>query len=142
MKAINLFILLCLLVSCKGQPTADKNIKATEITQKESVVEISCDKKLVSLITTSLNFDNSFKESLLADVSNSEENIYLIELYVNDSGEDLKNTVGWVQLNLNNNILTDITEDIQEGKQLKYDKKLCDSYVSDCLREKSAQIFQ
>jgi hypothetical protein len=129
-KEINkylLYILLfCLQVSCKGQTKNNTN-------QEKSVDTISCNEKLKNLITACSNFDNPFKNNLSALIDNNDGNIYLIKLYTNDSGEDSKNTIGWIRLNLDNNTLTDITDDTEGGNTLKYDKTLYNKYLTECL---------
>jgi hypothetical protein len=127
MKILAYLIFICCvgLVSCKR--------KTSDTQQEKSFDAISCNAKLKNLITTCSNFDNLFKNDLSAMINGNDENVYLIELYTNDSGENSKNTVGWIRLNLNDNILTDITDDAQDGNILKYDKTLYNKYLSECL---------
>jgi len=91
---------------------------------------MSCDEKLKSLITTCSNLGNPFKDKLLARIDSKENNVYSIQLYVKDSGENSENVVGSIRLNLNNNTLVDITFDDQNGTPLKYNKELFDSHAN------------
>jgi len=97
--AIILSVIALIAVSC-GQ--AKKKQTETIAENKESHTEISCDEKLKSLITTSSNFDNPFKDKVSVRIDSKENNTYSIELFVKDSGENSENTVGTIQLNLNN----------------------------------------
>ncbi|GHT71546.1 hypothetical protein AGMMS50239_40700 [Bacteroidia bacterium] len=121
-----LIFFFCCLVACKGQTTDNTP-------QKTPVDAISCNEKLKILITTCSNFDNPFRDILLTKMEKNGENTYMVELCTDDSGENSTNTVGWVQLNLSDNTLIEITEDLQDGKALNYDKELYDKYLSECL---------
>lgn len=143
MKNIYLFIFLCLFFSCNGQTANSKSKDSIKVTsQNESIAENSCDEKLKSLIATCSNLDNPFKERLLVEIENVQNDIYTIRLYVKDTGVNSENTVGTILLNLENRSLVDITYDMQNGTNLKYDKELFDSYVSDCLGKNLTQNGQ
>ena len=139
--AIILSVIALIAISC-GEAKKKQTETIAENNIKESHTEISCDEKLKSLITTSSNFDNPFKDKLSVRIDSKENDIYSIELFVKDSGENSENTVGTIQLNLNNNTLVDITDDVENGTPLKYNKELFDSYVSGCLGKNLAQSSQ
>jgi len=100
----------------------------------------NCAERLKTLIATSVNFNNPFKKELSAAISENTGNNYTIQLYVYDSGENSKNTVGWITLDAANNLLADITDDPGGGVVLRYNPALFNEYLSDCLNIKTPAL--
>lgn len=131
-----LIILCCLLVSCLGAADSNKK-KNVETCVVNNIATDSCAEKLRELIVTSTNFQSPFKDKLSVEISKANDNIYEIRLYVYDSGENTENTVGWIQLNIENNSLIDITNDPEDGIPLQYNKRLYSEYLYSCLSKGS-----
>ena len=136
MERVLLIVLFCLFISCLG--TSDNRKKKDVDTYTiDNIVTDSCTEKLRNLIVTSANFNNSFKDNLAVAISEVSDNIYEIKLYVHDSGENAENTVGWIQLNIEDNSLIDFTNDPDEGVLLQYNKQLYDEYLYNCIGKES-----
>jgi len=136
-----LIIILTLLFfnSCLGKTNSQSKDKQ-EISASQSLSIDECSAKLKTLIVTSVNFDNPFKKELSTRINKDDDinHTYTIELYVYDSGKNSENTVGWIKLDIKNNLLIDITKDPDEGTILQYDQKLYDEYLLKCLDLKAS----
>lgn len=135
MKKIVFFLITCLLYFSCNTASQKQQIKTSTSNRKIERVDSfkSCDDKLRELIVSSVNFENPFKTHLKAKVTEKDDEIFTIELYVEDSGVNSINTVGWIKLNTDEQSLIDITNDPDDGILLQYNKDLYNDYITRCL---------
>ena len=153
MKKIVLITLCCLsLISCNGQKVTE-NVVSKDTIDATSKIDAKyqetepCENKLCRLIVNCPNlscfklFPNLNKDSLYIGVEESEEGkvqfcngVLTARLYTEipkserDSTDPDTETMGWVELDVNNNTLKDISYD--KTVTLHYDKKLYDEVIS------------
>ena len=86
----------CLLYFSCNAVSPKRQIKTSTSNSKIKRVDSfkSCDDKLRELIVSSANFENPFKNQLKAKITEKNDEIFTIELYVEDSGVNSINTVG------------------------------------------------
>ena len=135
MKKIVFFLITCLLYFSCSTASQKQQIKTSTSNRKIERVDSfkSCDDKLRELIVSSANFENPFKNQLKAKITEKNDEIFTIELYVEDSGVNSINTVGWIKLNTHEQSLIDITNDPDDGILLQYNKDLYNDYITRCL---------
>ena len=128
---------MIILASCSSNLKRN-TIPVPHNTGKSMTDSVSCDERLKTLITSCSNYKTPFdKRRLHAEVEEEQPaGVYVIRLFVYDSGENSTNSVGWVVLDTKANTLKDVTQDPDSPVILKYDREAYTGYVEHCLGRK------
>ena len=131
------FSLVVMMASCSSN-SRKMAVPVSHEEQKGRLDSVSCDERLKLLIVSCSNYKTPFdKRRLHAEVEEEQPaGVYVIRLFVYDSGENSTNSVGWVILDTKTNTLKDVTQDPDSPVILKYDREAYTGYVEHCLGRK------
>ena len=148
LKYILLAILLISNLSCKKidekivQKKSISNLESIqvidttkkEINNTEQIIE-DCSKTLFDLIISS-NIKSPFKNELKIEIESQNIQNIKFRLFVEDSN----NTIGWIIFDAENKRLLDITNDIENPEELKFETKKWNNVI-DCFFKKNKSYY-
>ena len=138
MKKIIILILVLTCLACSGKVKMGTKAE-TGLGSRAQIV--SCDEKLKALILSCSNFKTPFsKKDMHAEIVEEDENgVYKIRLFEYGTGVEATSTQGWLELNVNDKSLKDVTTDPMKPVILKYNPQQFKEYVEGCLGKKPNQ---
>ncbi|AND63911.1 hypothetical protein AX766_05500 [Flavobacterium covae] len=123
-KIVFINLLIISLFSCKNETKKEsKNL------EQSIEKNLNCDNILVSLIKNS-SISNPFKSKIKAEIDKKEDNKITVRLFVeSESGTNIENSIGWLIIDVAKRKLFDITNDIENPVELKFNPSDFDFFL-------------
>ncbi|OWP82872.1 hypothetical protein BWK59_13575 [Flavobacterium davisii] len=117
-------VIILFLLSCRNE------VKKESTGIKQGFEKgINCDNILVTLIKNS-SISNPFKSKIKAEIDKNEDNKITVRLFVeSESGVNKENSIGWLIIDVAKRKLFDITNDIENPVELKFNPSDFDFFL-------------